>query len=461
MSFQYIILRKEGKKMYACQQNLISKQEILPFFEYLCTEANNLTNCGLYLARQLFFKTKYIVGKYDLEKLLKQNLHFQFLYSQAAQQILRSVAESFASFKALNKLFFQGKLDKKPKLPNYRKSGGLALITYPKQALKLVNNQIRIPLGKKVKASFRLDCFYIPIPTNLTFNSIKELRILPRNGYFDVEFVYQKPDVETNLDKSNVLGIDHGLDNWLSCVSSLGKSFIIDGQKVKSNNQWYNKQVGKLKTNKPQGFWSEELANITEKRNRQMRDNINKTARFLINWCLKNNVGTIIFGWNKGQKNGINIGAKNNQKFVQVPTAKLKTRIAQLCAEYGIEFRETEESYTSKSSFLDNDELPKYGEKPVQEFSGKRVKRGLYKIQNGFLINADLNGAANMIRKANQNVNTQTSFDLSEVCREVLSLPHRYDIFKDLRKSYRKAASKNATPLNKGGRGDSRFLTSA
>jgi putative transposase len=190
------------------------------------------------------------------------------------------------------------------------------------------------------------------------------------------------------------------------------------------------------------GFWSEELANITEKRNQQMRDNINKCARFLINWCLKNDVGTIVFGWNKGQKNGINIGAKNNQKFVQIPTAKLKDRIAQLCAEYGIEFIETEESYTSKSSFLDNDELPKFsGEKPAQEFSGKRVKRGLYKTQNGFLINADLNGAANIIRKTNQKVSTQ--FNLTEVCREGLSLPHRYDILKDLSKSYRKAASKN------------------
>ncbi len=141
--------------MYACQQNLISNQEILPFLDYLCTEANSLTNCGIYLARQLDFKANYIVGKYDLEKNLKQNLHFQFLYSQAAQQILRSVAESFASFKALNKLFYKGKLDKKPKLPNYRKSGGLALITYPKQALKLVDNQIRIPLGKKVKVILR------------------------------------------------------------------------------------------------------------------------------------------------------------------------------------------------------------------------------------------------------------------------------------------------------------------
>ncbi len=276
--------------MYSCQQNLISNQEILPFLEYLCTEANNLTNCGVYLARQLYLKTNYIVGSYDLEKNLKQNLHFQFLYSQASQQILRSVAFAFASFKALNKLFYQGKIKDKPKLPKYRKSGGLALITYPKQALKLKDNQIRISLGKKVKASFGIDCFYLPMPTNLIFNSIKELRIVPRNGCFYAEFVYQKPDFKTNLNKSNVLGIDHGLDNWLSCVSNIGKSFIIDGKKVKSQNQWYNKQVANLKKDKPHGFWNEELAFVTEKRNRQMRDNINKTASFLISWCCKNNV---------------------------------------------------------------------------------------------------------------------------------------------------------------------------
>ncbi|MDJ0519603.1 MAG: transposase [Trichodesmium sp. MO_231.B1] len=198
--------------------------------------------------------------------------------------------------------------------------------------------------------------------------------------------------------------------------------------------QWYNKQVAKIKTEKPQGYWDEELAKITEKRNRQMRDNINKATRFIINWCLANNIANIVFGWNPFNKDGINIGHKNNQEFVQIPTAKLKERVSQLSQQYGINFIETEESYTSQASFLDDDFLPKYGEKPERwKASGKRVKRGLYCSSNGSLINADCNGSANIIRK----VSAQLNFDLTKACRAVLTLPKRY-FWDSLSKQYRK-----------------------
>jgi putative transposase len=191
------------------------------------------------------------------------------------------------------------------------------------------------------------------MPSNLDWSDIKEIRLLPRNRCFYAEFVYKSGVVEVDLNKSNVLGVDHGLNNWLTCVSNVGTSFIIDGYHLKSLNQWYNKSVAKLKENQPQGFWSNRLAAITEKRKRQMRDAINKAARYVINHCLDNNIGTIIFGWNTRQKDSSDMGKVNNQKFVQVPTAKLKTRILQLCEQYGIRFIETEESYTSKASFLD------------------------------------------------------------------------------------------------------------
>ncbi|NEP82998.1 MAG: IS200/IS605 family element transposase accessory protein TnpB, partial [Okeania sp. SIO3B3] len=174
--------------------------------------------------------------------------------------------------------------------------------------------------------------------------------------------------------------------------------------------------------NKPQGFWSKKLANITEKRNRQMRDAVNKAAKLVVNHCLKYRIGRIVFGWNKGQKDGINIGTKNNQKFVQIPTAKLKERINQLCELNGIEFVETEESYTSQASFLDDDFLPKIGEKPDSwKPSGKRIKRGLYQTKNGLLVNADINGAANILRK----VSTTLRFSLKGVSRGSLIMPLR------------------------------------
>ncbi len=181
---------------------------------------------------------------------------------------------------------------------------------------------------------------------------------------FYVEFVYELQPVKTEVNEDHVLGIDPGLNNWLTGVSSLGTSFIVDGKHLKSVNRWYNKQIATLKERRPQGFWSTKLAKITEKRNRQMRDAVNKAARLVINHCLDNQIGVMVFGWNKEQKKNVNLGKKNNQSFVSIPTGKLKERIKQLCQQYGIKFIETEESYTSKASFLDNDLLPTFGEKP-------------------------------------------------------------------------------------------------
>ncbi len=192
-------------------------------------------------------------------------------------------------------------------------------------------------------------------------------------------------------------------------------------------NRWYNKQVATIKENKPQGFWSNQLAAITEKRNRQMRDGINKAARIVINHCLDKELGTIIFGWNKGNKNESELGKKNNSEFVPIPTARLKERIAQLCQEYGIHFIETEESYTSKASFLDGDYLPTYGEKPEDwKPSGRRTKRGLYRVgYKWWYINADCNGAANIIRK----VSRKLGIDLSRLSRGALTRPHRIKLW--------------------------------
>ncbi|MGK7875199.1 MAG: IS200/IS605 family accessory protein TnpB-related protein [Xenococcaceae cyanobacterium] len=166
-----------------------------------------------------------------------------------------------------------------------------------------------------------------------------------------------------------------------------------------------------------------------------MRDVINKTARFIVNHCLKNGIGNIVFGWGQGIKTGANLGKRNNQNFVQIPTAKLKERLRELAESVGITFTETEESYTSKASFLDGDILPTLGEKPTGwKPSGKRVKRGLYRSNSGQLINADCNGAANILRK----VTIQLGLTLAEVGKAALTLPRRYNIFKNLRILYRR-----------------------
>lgn len=385
---------------YGCQQILISPDSILKaILEFVCGESAKLGNCGTYYSRQLYFKTGLIPTKYDLHRELSINPHFKALHSQVAQQCLTTIAESFKSFMGLLKGIKNGTVTQRPRLPNYRQ-GGLALITFPSQAVKLKPEGLRFPLGNKVKAWFGLDAFYLPMPSNLDFKAIREYRILPRNGCFYLELVYKIDNIQSDVDPTKALMIDHGMDNWLTCVSNTGNSFIIDGLHLKSINQGYNKRVAFLMEGMPNGYWSKRLQSLTENRNRTMRDAINKAACKVINHCLGNNLGTVVFGWNKGMKDGANMGAKTNQKFVQIPTGRLKDRIAQLCEQYGIKFVETEESYTSKASFVDLDVLPTFGEKPEGwQASGKRVMRGLYRTAQGLLINADCNGAANIGRK--------------------------------------------------------------
>jgi len=439
------------KKLMGVQQCLISAdKEVQAVLEYLCSESNKLHNCALYYARQMYFKANKFVSGFDMinEMRSSQNRHFHSFFNDAANQTCQSVGESIRSFSALLKLWYKGQLPERPRFPNYRKAG-YQVVTYPARRLSLVDGRIKFPLGKQIKAWFGLSEFTLPMPTNLVFESLVEVRILPRNGCFYAEFVYPDQRVQCDVDPSRALGLDHGLNNWLTGLSNTGTSFIIDGLKLKSLNQWYNKRVATLSRNLPgesspgefrlkegqaQGFWSKRLAAITEKRNRQMRDAVNKAARIVITHCLENRIGTVVFGWNKGQKDSINLGSKTNQKFVQIPTARLKGRIEQLCDKYGIHFVETEESYTSKASFLDADVLPVYsrsegfanGEKPEGwTESGKRIKRGLYRATDGTRINADCNGAANILRK----VAVMLGLELSGISRGDLTAPLKIRIW--------------------------------
>ena len=339
--------------MFGCQQNLISlTKDLKAILEFLCSESSKLTNCGIYYARQMYFKTGKIPSMAQLHKVLgteNQNLHYKAFYSDTAQQILTTVAESFKSYIGLLRGIGKGTVTQRPRLPNYRQ-GGLALVTYTGRSVRLKDGLLRFPLGSKVKTWFGLDAFYLPMPTNLDYKAIREYRILPRNGSFYLELIYKSKDVQVEVDQSNALMIDHGMNNWLTCISNVGTSLIIDGRHLKSINQGYNKRVAFLMEGKTNGYWSKRLERLTENRHRTMRDAVNKAARKVINHCWLNKIGTVVFGWNAGLKNGINLGSKTNQNFVQIPTSRLKSRIAQLCEQYGIRFVETEESYTSKAS---------------------------------------------------------------------------------------------------------------
>ncbi len=232
----------------------------MAILEYICSEANKLTNCGIYYCRQMLFKAGRFLTRGEIDRELKSNIHFKAMRSASAQQTLHSVIESFDSYKKLWKLYKEEKLHFRPKPPSYRKKSGMAVVSYPGRWVKLKDGFLKFTLGNQVKAWFGIEHFLLPMPSNLDFSSIKEYRILPKNGCFYIEFVYKQPEIEPVEVNGNVLGIDPGLNNWITGVSNTGKSFIIDGKKVKSQNQSYNKQVAQIKMGKPQDYWDEELA---------------------------------------------------------------------------------------------------------------------------------------------------------------------------------------------------------
>ena len=416
----------KAKKLMGVQQVLLSPDnETKTVLEYLCQQSGKIYNSGVYFARQTFFKTgKLLTNKFDLiyEKSISKSLVAQSMPSVPMQQTLMSVAESFKSFKELRSLFLKGQLHFKPKVPDYLTGSKLFKVAYPNsggQPPTLINGQLRFSLGLTVRRWFGISDFFLTMPSNIDYSKVKEFTILPKNEAFYLEISYEVERQKHDLDISQALSIDLGTaDNLAACVDTLGNSLLIDARSMKAMNQLWNKKVSTRKENKPEAYWDNWLDRVTRKRNHQMKDGINKAAKLIIDHCLKYSIGTLVIGWNEGFKSNANMGKLNNQKFVQMPLGKLKDRLKQLCDLHGIRFQETEESYTSKASFLDGDSLPVYGQKPEGwKASGKRVKRGLYQSANGSIVNADLNGAANILRKVASNL----SLDLGSLGRRCLT----------------------------------------
>jgi putative transposase len=433
------------------------------FWVAQCEHANSLINCAIYHTRQRHYArlqemgdayTTYWRGDElrsgwkiykcnitypELDKVLKDNPHYKSMAAQSAQQTLKTVGESITSYNGLVQAYYNGEIDR-PSLPGYRKKGGLAAVTFPRQALNYKDGYFCPSISRETKLHLITDIRLAP-PEFIDSDWVREVTIRPSLGELWIDWVIedakQPIDVNPNLDYAQAWGYDHGGTNWLTGVSTLGKSLIIDGRKLKSMNQGYCRLVAKYKQGKSDFYWDANLDRVQRQRNNQMRDAINKAARFIINRCLADRVGNLVMGWNEGQKNGSDMSRRHNQNFVPIPTGRLIERLKQLCLEYGIILTITEEANTSCASFLDSDTLPKHGEKPVGWFaSGQRVQRGLYKSAKGFLINADCNGAANIIAK----VATQLGVNLAEVGRASLTVPQRYDLFTRLSKSYRKSA---------------------
>ena len=360
--------------------------------------------------------------------LLKNSDNYKLLNSNMAQHILKEVDNSFKSFFALLKLAKKGKYNfKYIKSPSYLDKNGFTTLVIG--FVRIKDNTLIIPYSYLFASEHKR--ISIKIPTVLKDKKIKEIRIIPKLNarYFEIRYVYESKIEKLNLNKENALGIDLGINNLCTCVTNNGKSFIIDGRKLKSINQFYNKRNSSLQALKDTKKKIKEKikllqVQIATKRNNRVNDYLSKTARTIINYCIKNDIGKIVIGYNVTFQRNSNIGKVNNQNFVNIPYGKLRDKLEYLCNMYGIEYILQEESYTSKASFFDRDNLPIYNADNPQEyiFSGRRLKRGLYMTKNGNLINADINGALNILKKSN-------AVDLTVLCdRGELDTPKRIRI---------------------------------
>ena len=368
--------------------------------------AKNLTNEAIYNVRQSYFNE----GKYlNYEKnyaLLKNSENYKSLNSNMAQQILKEVDSMFQSFFGLIKLVEKGRYSFKDiKLPYYLPKDSFTTLVIG--FVRFNGNQLTIPYSQSYKKGHK--GITINLPPKLAGKKVKEIRIIPKSKarFFEIQYCYEAEEIQSNLDENHVLAVDLGVDNLAACVTSKGKSFIIDGKRLKSINQWFHKENARLQCIKDKQKFGKKSTNkqqtIRRNRNNKVNDYMNKSARMIINYCLNNDIGTLVCGYNKTFQRNSDIGKKNNQNFVNIPFGKLREKFRYLCKLYGIKYIEQEESYTSKASFFDEDIIPVYNQDTPQTytFSGKRIKRGLYQCGNGKTLNADINGALNILRKSN------------------------------------------------------------
>lgn len=356
--------------------------------ERLTFLSKNLYNSGLYYVRQEYFKDKSYKNYYNVNNYFvntKQKDYYE-LPTKVSQQILRLVDKNFKSFFSLLKN--KDKLGlKKVRIPRYLdKLKGRQVVIYTIQSIsqkELKNNIVKLS-GSNISFKLRED-----------IKNINQVRIVKHEttNTFNIEVVYTVKEKELLKDNKRYGSIDLGLNNLITLSSNVIKPLIINGKPLKSINQYFNKKLSELKSKGVEK--SNKIKRLCNKRKNKVNNYLHKASRYVINHLVSNNLNTLVIGKNKDWKQEINIGKVNNQNFVNIPHDKLINMLVYKCLLEGINVIITEESYTSKCSFLDNEVICKH-----EEYLGKRIKRGLFKSHLGKLINADLNGSLNILRKA-------------------------------------------------------------
>lgn len=357
-------------------------------FEDICLKSGLLYNYVLFNIRQGIFEGNYLKEYEFSTKLCKEDqVDFRNLPSVVSQQVVAQVFSSIRSWIRLKKGYEKNpsKFKSKPRLPKYKRGKKQNMVVFTTSACRLKSDGY-IHFVKSIIS---------PIKTKIGDSKLCQVRIVPQATCYVVEVIYEKKEQDLNLNKDNVLSIDLGLNNLCTCISNVGiKPFIVNGKIIKSFNQWYNKKKARLMSYIGDKGISKRLRQLNNYRNFWIDDKIHKVSRFIVNFCIDNNIGNLIVGLNKGWKQNINLGRKMNQGFVEIPFSKLIDKICYKCKMIGIDFQTHEESYTSKVDHLAFEPLKKH-----DIYLGKRKRRGLFQSSTGKLINADINGAIGIGRK--------------------------------------------------------------
>ena len=397
----------------------VNKEERI-LLQFLMHISKNIYNYALYTLRKDYFENGRIDTYFSYNKRLWNNENIHILNTYQSICTIRSCYYGMETF-----------IKRKKYIPHYlNKEGYYPLITDQIRPIVIKNKKyLKLPLSNILRTNniykkeyqdelinkfikelkqITIKAIKIPIPKIIKEKTIHQLRIVPNKygTYFEVEMTYENEEETIALDEKKYLSMDLGINNLCACVDNDNNSFIIDGKKLKSYNQFYNKQRSYYQSKLTNNKNSKRLQRITRKHNNLVNDYLNKAVNQIKKIVKEKKIKNIVIGYNKGLKNK---GIKNdlikgkdkkriNQSFVSIPISRFKEKIKYQLENIGCKVKIINESYTSKASFYDNDEMIK------GKYSGERIKRGLYETHKGILVNADINASLNILRKSNPNL---------------------------------------------------------
>jgi len=388
------------------EQHCISKSD--PRYSVIdeaAFKSKNLYNAALYEMRQAFFTDGIYLNYNEIQRRMQSHEAYKALPAKVSQQILMLLANNWESFKEAKKAYEENpsKFTGRPRLLKYKhKTEGRNILIYTMQAVSRRKRSLQ-------RGIIKPSMLPIEVKTQQDPNQIDQVRIVPRNGHYVVEVIYSKKPVQAQVDPSFCVAIDLGVTN-LAAITANRVGFIprlVNGRTLKAINQWYNKRMKELKLCLPKEDRervTRQMEQITNHRNRQVNHYLHATSKAMIDFLVKEGVGTVIVGKNPLWKQEAGMGKRNNQNFVAIPHARFIDMLTYKAELVGIQVEVQEESYTSKASFLDLDLIPTYKPNGDTEytFSGKRIGRRnrLYRTKDGKIICADVNGSYNILRKS-------------------------------------------------------------